>query len=196
MVAGELVGRLAGARVGAHRLDGLRLPVGQRVVHDQVLTRHGVARPVDRSRALRGRGAPPRDEHVVRAVGGNRAGFLRRRPGVGGRPGVGSRLGVLRGLGVVLGAGPGVLAGAGILAVGLVLGVGGGLLAHLVVVLPAGLDEALVEGVHQASHIAHGHAETGGAHLAPPQAQHQGALVPGDPEHPLLATLVKEHLAE
>src|SRR5690606_22133287 len=40
------------------------------------------------------------------------------------------------------------------------------------------------------------HAEAGGAHLAPPQAQHEGALVPGHPENPLLSSGIEEHFSE
>ena len=188
-VAGHLVHRLA----GAERPRGLRLPVGQGVAHDHVLARHRVARAVGGHPVLgsvRGlwRGAPG-DEHVVGPEGGDLAWLVERR-------GVTDRVGVrLRRLGVVLRARPGVLPGGGELTVHLVLDHVCGL-ARLVGILASGLDETLVEGVDQTSHVVHGHAETRGAHLTAPQAQHQRAFVPSDPEHPLLATLVKEHLAE
>src|SRR5690606_35153487 len=74
-------------------------------------------------------------------------------------------------------------------------GVGGGVgLAGLG--LAGGLGIPLVEGVDQAVDVVQWHAEARGAHLAAPQAEHERALVPGDPEAPLLTSGIEEDFAE
>ncbi|MFD2350571.1 hypothetical protein ACFSTC_16465 [Nonomuraea ferruginea] len=77
-------------------------------------------------------------------------------------------------------------------------GVGGGHAGRVTVglVLAGGLGESLVKGVEQPADVVEWHAEARGAHLSPPQAEHQGAFVPGDPEAPLLASGIEEDFAE
>src|SRR5690606_32562811 len=89
---------------------------------------------------------------------------------------------------------PRVLPGAGVVVVLLLIVPGVGLLLArewagvLLLGQPAlRLREPFVEGVDEAPHVAEGHAEARRAHVASPQAQHERAVVPGDPEHAVLA---------